>query len=151
MFAVQFDGLRLYKNTLPIKNVNFERMEFFNFRSRSIQESAVGGASSSTTAPYTLNGLRGDGQVVGVIDSGLDVTSCYFSDHSGTSVTPSDFSAPVTNLGYRKVVQYVYCMNGACGDTFDQVGGHGTHVSGTIVGCIDGADISASKTLRRRT
>lgn len=38
----------------------------------------------------------------------------------------------------RKVIEYSY--NG-CGDTGDQAGGHGTHVSGTVLGSMINADI----------
>lgn len=79
-----------------------------------------------------------------VIDTGCDVTSCYFSDPSGRSVPPSDAYNPKSDQSFRKVVQYCYCFNGLCGDSHDDVNGHGTHVSGTAIGSILGVDISAS-------
>lgn len=39
---------------------------------------------------------------------------------------------------HSKVIEYAY--NG-CGDSGDEVSGHGTHVSGTAVGAIAGANI----------
>ena len=74
-------------------------MELLNFRARSIQES--GNPSSDLSAsPYTQLGLTAAGQVVNIADSGVDVTSCYFSDPRG-SVPPSDLSVPTFDLSYR--------------------------------------------------
>ena len=42
----------------------------------------------------------------------------------------------------RKIIEYSY--NG-CGDTGDQSAGHGTHVSGTIIGAIPAADLENGK------
>jgi subtilisin family serine protease len=70
------------------------------------------------THPLWDAGLRGDGQVVGVGDSGLDLGSCWLRDKTGTAPGP----------GHRKVVAYR-----AIGDYQDAIG-HGTHVVATIVG-----------------
>lgn len=42
----------------------------------------------------------------------------------------------------RKIIEYSY--NG-CGDSGDQSAGHGTHVSGTIIGAIPAADLENGK------
>ena len=89
--------------------------------------------------PYTSIGLQGDGQVVSVADTGLDIYSCYFYDPQG-HVPFSDIKSPVIDTKYRKVVMYAY---GSSSDTSDEAGGHGTHVSGTVTGCIAGADITS--------
>ena len=121
-------------------------MELFNFRARSVDQSANGGKSSQSTTPYSVQGLLGANQVVAIADTGVDITSCYFSDPSGKFVPPSDISSPKTDASLRKVVQYTYCMNKQCNsDTSDSPNGHGTHVSGTAVGSIYGADLSNSK------
>eukprot|EP00814_Leptocylindrus_danicus_P000390 CAMPEP_0116003412 /NCGR_PEP_ID=MMETSP0321-20121206/41_1 /TAXON_ID=163516 /ORGANISM="Leptocylindrus danicus var. danicus, Strain B650" /LENGTH=1052 /DNA_ID=CAMNT_0003471617 /DNA_START=103 /DNA_END=3258 /DNA_ORIENTATION=- len=76
--------------------------------------------------PWFDAGLTGKGQVVSVSDTGLDVDNCYFWDATGEvdkdTKKDNDFSR-------RKVVQYYAHENGKEADL-----GHGTHVSGTIVG-----------------
>lgn len=116
------------------------RPTLLNYRARSIPQSAKVGSDLSVM-PYTAAGLLGDGQVVAIADTGVDVYSCYFFDPQGR-VTPSDVSSPKSDSRYRKVVQYNY--NG-CGDTSDGEGGHGTHVSGIAVGSISGKDIATGK------
>jgi hypothetical protein len=117
------------------------RPAIFNYRSRSIQQSATKGSDSSSN-PYTTAGLLGDSQIVSVGDTGLDLTSCYFSDSNG-KVPFSSVYSPVFNTSYRKVIQYTYLVNYT--DTMDEVEGHGTHVCGTIVGNLLGGDITTSK------
>ncbi|CAM9390280.1 unnamed protein product, partial [Chrysoparadoxa australica] len=83
-------------------------------------------------------GIYGEGEVVAVIDTGLDDESCYFRD-------PVMGKVPRQNLAtsndvypdHRKVVQYITWgdqrdkWGGSAGD-----GGHGTHVCGSIAGSI---------------
>lgn len=64
-------------------------------------------------------GVRGDGQIVGVGDTGLDHDMCFFADPAGAPIGP----------GHRKVVGYA-----SFADTYDGNMGHGTHVSGTVAG-----------------
>lgn len=113
------------------------RAELLNFRARSIQQSAKVGTQAVAT-PYTYAGLMGDGQVVSVADTGLDIYSCYFYDPQG-HVQFSNINNPVYGPQYRKVVMYAY---GSSSDTSDEPGGHGTHVSGIVTGCIAGANIT---------
>jgi subtilisin family serine protease len=110
-----------------------------NFRARSIQQAGTIGADSSNQ-PYISAGLLGDGQIISIADTGVDVMSCYFYDPSGR-VAPSPISNPTYNTSFRKVIAYFY---NSCGDSSDISGGHGTHVAGIALGKIDRADITTS-------
>jgi hypothetical protein len=52
-----------------------------NMRAVHIVQSAV--AEGAGTAPLWAAGLHGEGQVVGMGDSGVDTDSCYFRDDTG--------------------------------------------------------------------
>lgn len=107
----------------------FFSVELFNYRARSIPQTAKVGYDASVE-PFTAAGLLGDGQIIGIADTGVDVMSCYFYDAQG-KVPPSSITTPVSDMKYRKIVQYLY--NG-CGDQTDTQGGHGTHVAGIATG-----------------
>ncbi|ABS27729.1 CARDB domain-containing protein [Anaeromyxobacter sp. Fw109-5] len=64
-------------------------------------------------------GLSGQGQIVGIGDTGLDLDMCYFRDPSG---------API-GATHRKVAGYQ-----AFTDDWDSDSGHGSHVAGTVAG-----------------
>ncbi len=66
------------------------------------------------------HGLTGDGQVVGVSDTGLDYDHAAFRDPNGNPI----------GQNHRKVVNYVAYAN----DNDNAESGHGTHVSGSIAG-----------------
>jgi MYXO-CTERM domain-containing protein len=115
-----------------------------------IQSGAQG--SGATQTPIWQKGLRGEGQIVALIDTGIDANSCYFN---GSAL-------PVTNTwsqggGYgsnsdsahRKIVAYDFlyscdqypsgspaCDNPATLTHWDNQG-HGTHVAGNMVGDSD--------------
>lgn len=77
------------------------------------------------------------------MDSGIDMTSCYFYDnnyvntHNGklapfvdiTSTLKTPFPPSADDLTHRKVIQYVHT-----GDNIDNSFGHGTHTQGAIAG-----------------
>lgn len=69
-------------------------------------------------------GLDGSGIVVGVSDTGIDMTHCQFYDANVS--TPYD----VIDLTHRKVVTYIT----HAGDLGDDEKGHGTHVASTAAG-----------------
>lgn len=78
---------------------------------------------SNTTGltPIWDQGLHGEGQIVTVMDSGLDWNSCFFRDPAVANPGPT----------HRKVVSYTNLG----GNTHDGCGtGHGTHVCGTVAG-----------------
>lgn len=117
--------------------------QLLNFHARSITQSATV-SNKLANQPYTAAGLRGDGQIVTVADTGIDVSSCYFYDSAGR-VQPSLPSAPIFNQGMRKIIGYIY---NSCGDQTDTSGGHGTHVSGTVAGYIANSDLGGGKNSR---
>ena len=92
----------------------------FNNYIKSIVQSEVYGQGDALY-PYLQAGLDGTGQVIGIGDSGLDERSCFFNEGDNSLMNRSDYSAPVTNLTRRKVVQYVAFKGGD-----DTPGGHGT-------------------------
>lgn len=87
--------------------------------------------------------LDGTGQVLGSIDTGLDINSIYLRDERGivplvdcgVDGYPSSGQVAVPVASARKVIQYVYDhgQRGACGDSADAVG-HGTHTAAAAVG-----------------
>ena len=69
------------------------------------------------------HGLTGKGQIVTVIDSGLDHRHCFFHDPDVPVVVNT------TMLNHRKIARY-----DAFADATDSAAGHGSHVCGSIVG-----------------
>jgi hypothetical protein len=96
-------------------------------------------SGSQGSTPIFNKGLKGDDQIVAVADTGLDQYSCYFYDSTNGATPTSSADDPQTYSDRRKVVQYV-----AFGDSSDAPGGHGTHVSGTIVGATESSSNSGS-------
>lgn len=94
-----------------------------------IEASALVSSGSMSEEPFKAAGLRGRGQVVAVADTGLDDRSCFFFDNSQKYATASTDRTGVVESGRRKVVQYV-----GYADSTDDLGGHGTHVAGTVAG-----------------
>lgn len=88
--------------------------------------------TSTSTYPYFSIGLDGSGQVVQVVDTGLDQNSCFFRDATGP-VPVTTITAAAFDTRKRKVIQYVRWA-----DDRDLANGHGTHVVGTLAGvCVD--------------
>ena len=74
------------------------------------------------------HGINGEGEVGGVMDTGLDYYSCFFRDTSVVLPGPT----------HRKVLDYMVLSSYA--DDFASCSySHGTHVSGTFVGYPDSA------------
>lgn len=90
--------------------------------------------NSSYEYPTEYVQLTGDGQTIGVADSGLDMSSCYFYD---PYYNMSSFVTETAISDHRKIAYYSEGYNGddhdnpksATSSTY-----HGTHVSGTAVG-----------------
>ncbi len=101
-----------------------ETPRFTNFEARGhIQSGYIG------KEPYSKAGLTGYGQTVGVTDTGLDDLSSFFIDNSEAYHSFKTDRSGIFQPKRRKVVQYR-----PLGDDSDEMGGHGTHVVGTIVG-----------------
>ncbi|GIM12758.1 hypothetical protein Vretimale_16002 [Volvox reticuliferus] len=117
---------------------------------------------SASYRPYWKAGLQGQGEVLGVGDTGLDIESCYFADPlydgayaarlSNENSLPKVQGLPYCRInGHRKVVQYTimkvpsgqdqqFSGDGLDGD------GHGTEVSGCLAGAMLTGDVIAAAT-----
>ena len=94
--------------------------------------------TDTASTPIWNMGLKGQGEVIGVGDTGIDVDSCFFWDSNGGS-RPGPPLAPVKSTTHRKIVSYQGGHGAGTGDASDGVRGHGTHVVGSIVGSVDAA------------
>lgn len=97
--------------------------KLFNRWSKSITQS---GSATDEVYPIFNANITGRNRVVGVVDTGLDMTSCFFKDENRS------LSFNVMNNQHRKVVYY----KTFAGKTDDVVvgGGHGSHVAGIAAG-----------------
>jgi hypothetical protein len=97
------------------------------------------GLSGGQTTPVFDQGIFGDGQVVGVLDTGIDADMCYFRDATqGLPPVNACNGGTVVNNSQRKVVAVDFlwsseCSGGIAGSEWD-THDHGTHVAGTVAG-----------------
>jgi hypothetical protein len=128
---------------------------FFNDRSAGSVQSGTQGTSAMATSIWA-HGLRGEGQIVGLIDSGLDVDSCFFADATAGKLPKTNTWSQASGYGkevdasHRKVIAYDFLYS--CDQWSNAQGcempstpgmwdnhGHGTHCSGSMVGNRPGA------------
>ncbi|HPQ38795.1 MAG TPA: S8 family serine peptidase [bacterium] len=100
-----------------------EEGEYYTFNDET-QEVIQSGSIVGGT-PLWSNGLTGSGQIIGVMDSGVDPDHCFFYDSS------QPLPSSTLNTSHRKVVAY-RTYGGNAWDGCDL--GHGTHVCGTAAG-----------------
>ncbi len=87
---------------------------------------AQSGPYSGGMTPLYDRGIKGAGQIVGVMDTGADADMCFFYDVNEGLIPPND-----PNFNQRKIVAYIGPAEYANG--YDSQG-HGTHTAGTIAG-----------------
>eukprot|EP01037_Dinobryon_pediforme_P018703 gene18703-19004_t len=96
-----------------------------NKNARSITQSGSVGYE-----PFSAAGLNGTNTIVGLSDTGIDESSCFFRDAVHGKVPQSNAINVLVDSKYRKIVQYVnYSGSGG-----DYKNGHGSHVAGTLAG-----------------
>ena len=109
--------------------------------------------SGTPTGPTPLHdrGIHGEGQIVAVLDTGVDYNNCYFAEADNTP-PPFNTGSPATGLAWdnvdltrRKIIAYNFLYSCAqypgrpgC-DTPGNLAsldnqGHGTHAAGSAVG-----------------
>ena len=97
------------------------------------------GLAGGQTTPIFARGIHGEGQVVGVLDTGIDPDMCYFRDTArGLPPRNECNGGTVVDELQRKTlaVDFLWsseCSGGITGTEWDTQG-HGTHVAGTIAG-----------------
>jgi hypothetical protein len=85
---------------------------------------AVVQSDTAAQTPLYNQGLRGEGQIVGLIDATLDMNHCFFNDPANAAAGPS----------HRKVVGYRQDNAATFNAAQGCIPGHGTHTGGTVAG-----------------
>jgi Subtilase family len=97
------------------------------------------GLSAGQATPVFDHGLHGEGQIVGVLDTGIDPDMCFFRDPAhGLPATNLCNGGTAVDLTQRKVIAVDFLWSNECAggisnfewDTQD----HGSHVAGTVAG-----------------
>ena len=108
----------------------------------------------SAATPLTDHGINGEGQIVAVLDTGVDYDSCYFVEADG-SQPPANTGSPTAGLAWtnidpsrRKIIAYDFlyscdqylgargCENPSDPSAYDNTD-HGTHAAAIAVGDFD--------------
>jgi len=95
------------------------------------------GLSAGQATPVYDNGIYGEGQVVGVLDTGLDADMCFFRDDTlGLPPVNEGFGAGNPDTQQRKViiVNFLWTAEDPADPTDWDTQDHGTHVAGTVAG-----------------
>jgi len=97
------------------------------------------GLSGGQTTPIFSQGIFGEGQTVGIVDTGIDPDMCWFRDTAlGLPPTNACNGGTVANQSQRKVVAVDFLASGECsggiGSTEWDTQDHGSHVAGTVAG-----------------
>jgi hypothetical protein len=139
-------GVRVYDKALPkFLEAMSRRNDVYSLEpgggARLFNDAAapiVQSGSVSGGRPIWSRGLRGEGQIIAVLDTGLDYDSCFFAEDDGTSppvVLGTGTGFP--DLNRRKVVVYDLLEDADFGllpgSSFDNEG-HGTSVAGNATG-----------------
>lgn len=97
------------------------------------------GTSGGQATPVYDHGITGEGQVIGVLDTGIDPDMCYFRDMAeGLPTTNECNGGTAVNTNHRKILAVDFLWQNDCnggignGEWDDQ--DHGTHVAGTAAG-----------------
>jgi hypothetical protein len=97
---------------------------------RAISHVSTSAADACTNCrPLWSAGIKGQGQLLGVTDTGVATGACHFHDSLTVPTTASSASIPA-DTGHRKVRA---SWSGVAGD-FADANGHGTHVCGSALG-----------------
>jgi subtilisin family serine protease len=92
------------------------------------------------STPIFDRGLHGEGQVIGIMDTGLDVDECRFDDPAVGLPALNRATGTDVNPDHRKVLAVDFHWDAdwppGSGSWDDQ--GHGTHVAGSAAGDING-------------
>src|SRR5262249_33047550 len=97
------------------------------------------GLNAGMTTPVFDHGIYGQGQVVGIIDTGIDPDMCYFRDPVvGPPARNECNGGTVVNASHRKILAVDFltaseCAGGIANNEWDTQN-HGTHVAGTVAG-----------------
>ncbi|HET8935960.1 MAG TPA: S8 family serine peptidase [Polyangiales bacterium] len=121
----------------------------FNDRSAGTVQSGTQGIAEAAT-PIWAKGLRGEGQIVGLIDTGVDADGCWYSGASEKLPKTNTWSeaggyGKEVDASHSKIIAYDFlyscdqfknaadCDDPAKAAAWDS-NGHGTHCSGSMVG-----------------
>ena len=152
------EALALVQKLSAVPEVFFieriHRIGFFNDRSSGTIQSGSQGTGTGVT-PIWEHGIHGEGQIVGMIDSGLDVDACWFRDDSPDKLpiintwSLENGYGTETDDSHRKVLAYDFLYS--CDQYPDARGcdipsdpsawddhGHGSHCAGSMVGDAQG-------------
>jgi hypothetical protein len=98
------------------------------------------GLAGGQTTPIFSQGIYGEGQVVGILDTGIDPDMCYFRDTTLGALPPTNAcnGGTVVNTAQRKILAVDFLWPNECaggiGNTEWDTHDHGTHVAGTVAG-----------------
>lgn len=102
-----------------------------------LEQDAVTPNMENTAQPVFENGLRGEGQIISILDTGLDADSAFFYDEAlGLPPVVEGTGTGVPDLAQRKVIIVDFLWDQDDPDNVEDWGDHphGTEVAGAALG-----------------